>query len=139
MRTRILAAMLATVGLAPACRHSEPAASSEATGRPARPSVRECADLWNARGNRANQKLIATRYTKAAVYSWKIKTGDYGCGVSVVASRGRWLQWGNTILPLERDLDWSRPVGGAKWGIDTPHPLPRLNASIRSSGKVMLR
>jgi len=104
-----------------------------------RPSSQRCADLWNAEGNRANQKLIATHFTEAAVRSWQIKTGDHGCGVSVVAADGRWLQWGNTVTPLERDLEWGLPVDGANWGVDTPEPLPRLNANIGPSGEARLR
>jgi len=102
-------------------------------------SSQKCADLWNAERNRANQKLIAAEFTEAAVRSWTIKTGDHGCGVSVVAADSRWRQWGNTVTPLERDLDWGLPVDGANWGVDTPEPLPRLNATVGPSGKVWLR
>ena len=126
--------MLVTLGFAPACRHGDQAASKEATERP---STQKCVHLWNASWNRGNQKLIATRFIKAAVYVWTIKTGDHGCGVSAVASDGRWLQWGNTI-PLERN-GWGPPDAGAKWGSDTPEPLPSLNASIRPDGQVILQ
>jgi hypothetical protein len=137
LRALVVVAVPAIGGFAPACWHGEQAASKKATTE--RPFIQNCVDLWNARENQANQKLIAAHFTNAAVYSWKIKTGDYGCSVSVVRSNGRWLQWGNTIPALEGNLDWSKPVAGANWGVDTPEPLPRLNASIRPNGKVMLQ
>jgi hypothetical protein len=69
---------------------------------------------------------------------WRIKTGDYGCSVDVVARDGYWLQWANTIPALKHRHTWGKPVKG-KWGVDTPEPLPRLNATIRPGGLLTLR
>jgi hypothetical protein len=137
--TLALAVVLAAVGLG-GCRHSEPTANREATGRVLRPSIPTCAGLWNAPTNRANHQVVTTqRFTKAAINSWRIKTGEFGCGVAVVAKDGRWLLWGNTVRALKRSKKWESPVEGREWGVDTPEPLPRINATIRADGTARLR
>jgi hypothetical protein len=137
--TPLLAIVLFTVGFG-GCRDSDPTASEMPT-LPARmrPSVQTCARLWNVPGNRENHHVVATQpFTKAAVYSWRIKTGDYGCSVAVVAIGGRWLTWANTVRALNRQ-EWGPPVKGRTWGADTPDPLPRLNATVLPTGAVKLR
>jgi hypothetical protein len=136
----LLAVVLLTVGFG-GCRDGEPTASEVPTS-PAhvRPSVQTCARLWNAPGNRENRRVVTRqRFTMAAVSTWRIKTGDYGCGVAVVAAGGRWLLWGNTVRALRRRQEWGPSVEGSKWGVDTPEPLPRLNATVLPGGAVKLR
>jgi hypothetical protein len=107
---------------------------------PAAPFCRHVMKLWNASGNRKNHHVVSTqRFTEAAVSTWRIKTGDYGCGVAVVATGGRWIWWGDTVRALEHRQKWGRPVEGRNWGVDTPEPLPRLNATVLPSGTVKLR
>jgi hypothetical protein len=104
------------------------------------PHLKACAAFWNAPENRAAQKWVAQRpFTRAAVTSFTIKTGDRGCGVWVVAASGRWSQWANTVPQLGRGKKWGRPVQGRSWGVDTPEPLPEFNADLERDGTLHVR
>jgi hypothetical protein len=140
LRTMLaLPVVLAALALG-GCRHGEPTANQEAAGGVLRPSIPTCAGFWNAPTNRANHHVVTNqRFAEAAINSWRIKTGEYGCGVAVVAKDGRWLLWGNTVRALRRSNKWGAPVGGREWGVDRPEPLAPINATIRADGTARVR
>jgi hypothetical protein len=118
------------LGVAPACQREKAVP----------PKVKACTAFWNAPENRVGQQWVAQRpFTRAAVSSWKLKTGDDGCSVAVVAASGRWSSWGNTVLALQQGESWGPPVRGRRWGGDTPEPLPAFNADLQPDGTLDVR
>jgi hypothetical protein len=64
----------------------------------------------------------AHRFVRAAVHSWKIKMGEYGCSVDVVAVGGRWMQMGEYDRTLNR-VSTGAPLFVARTGeLIDPNP-----------------